>query len=287
VHEQYSGITEPQLNNETDFHPSYNVAPTRMAPTYRIQKEGGPVLQYMSWGLVPFWTKEQAKATQYKTFNARKESILDGSKMWSSVVQHHRCVVPVEGYYEWLQKPVVNKMGKIPYYIKRKDNKLMFLAGMWSSVHFEDTNRQVDTFTVITGPAPKNMEWLHLRMPIVLEPGSESWDKWLGNEIWNVKLGEECLKIHEHDDLEWFEVSRDVGKTTNDGAYLVDPVKKGGVAGFFDKMKREVKEPSSEIREETRDRESKVKEESHLKDYKRLAETFVDKEHSDNKKAKH
>jgi putative SOS response-associated peptidase YedK len=34
----------------------------------------------------------------------------------------------------------------------------MFLAGIWSSVHFEDTNREAATFTIITGPASKKME---------------------------------------------------------------------------------------------------------------------------------
>jgi putative SOS response-associated peptidase YedK len=254
-----------------------------------MQKEGGSMLQYMSWGIVPFWTEEQAKEREYKTFNARKESILDGSRMWSSVVQHHRCAVPAEGYYEWLQKPMRKKMDKIPYYIKRKDNKLMFIAGMWSSVHFEDTDRQVDTFTIITGPAPKKMEWLNQRMPIVLEPGSESWDKWLNNERWDVKLGEECLKVHDHDELQWFEVSRDVNKTDNDGAYLVNPVKNGDAVDSVGKnLKREKKQFSpSEANDETRNSEAKDKKKSKLKDHKRPAETIADRVRSDEKKPRH
>jgi hypothetical protein len=47
----------------------------------------------------------------------------------------------------------------------------------------------------------------------VLEPGYQRWDKWLSSKIWDVELGEERLKVHEHEESQWFEVSRDVNKT--------------------------------------------------------------------------
>lgn len=43
-------------------NPSYNVCPTRFAPTYRTNKDNQAIVQYMSWGLIPFWTKKKADA---------------------------------------------------------------------------------------------------------------------------------------------------------------------------------------------------------------------------------
>ncbi|ODQ57219.1 hypothetical protein WICANDRAFT_22917, partial [Wickerhamomyces anomalus NRRL Y-366-8] len=218
-------------------NPSYNVCPTRFAPTYRTNKDNQAIVQYMSWGLIPFWTKKKADANQYKTFNARKESVINGQRLWTPVRKHHRCAVPIEGYYEWQHKKVgqTKKVDKIPYFLKRKDGKLMFLAGLYDTVDFEDTEGSFDSFTIITGPAPKQTKWLHERMPIVLTPGTKEWDAWLDNETeWNDTLAD-SLAEYAKDDLEWYEVTKDVGKVTNEGEYLIKPLKKGGIGDFFGK----------------------------------------------------
>lgn len=279
IRAQYKDLPEPELrnndgdgdgdNDNANHRSSYNISPTNIAPTYRLQKDGA-VLEYMSWGLVPFWTRQKSGMTQYKTFNARKETVLEGARMWKTSAKHHRCVVPMDGYYEWLHKSVGvgKKVDKIPYYIKRKDNKLMFMAGLWSSAYLEDVGKDMLTFTIVTGPAPKKMGWLHHRMPIVLEPGTRAWSEWLSKDE---TIGKEALQIHDHDELEWFEVSKDVGKTTNNGPQLVKPLKKtGSIAGFFDKVKTEKVKP--EKKPEKEQEEKKVKKEEEVKEVKEVKE---------------
>lgn len=219
IHKQYHELPEPQLVDADDKKGSYNVAPTETAPVLRIGSDKA-ILAYMSWGYVPFWTKEHTKERRYKTFNARKESIVHGNRLWSPAVKHHRCVVPLDGYYEWLHKG----KRKIPHYIKRKDSKLMFFAGLWSHAHIEDTGEDIATFTIITEPAPKRFKWLNARLPLILEPGTPSWDRWLsGDELGDDLIG--ALDVHEHDELEWYEVTSEVGKTSNEGSHLNRPVK--------------------------------------------------------------
>lgn len=237
-------IEVDHVKNENLGHPSFNVCPTRYAPVL-LKHQDVLELDYMSWGLVPFWTKSRKELNQYKSFNARKESVIEGNRLWSNVRKRHRCVVPVQGYYEWQHKPMKSskKVDKIPYYVKRKDSKLMFLAGMFDSVEFSegDESDKMDSYTIITGPAPRNMKWLHERMPIVLIPGTKEWDNWLNDEIveWNDDL-KKSLKVYDGEDLEWYEVSRDVGKVTNDGEKLIKPVKSGKIQSFFSKgAKRE------------------------------------------------
>ena len=46
-----------------------------------------------------------------------------------------RCMVLCNGFYEWLKKN--NGKERIPHYIRRKDNKMMCLAGLWDCVKYE------------------------------------------------------------------------------------------------------------------------------------------------------
>jgi hypothetical protein len=40
----------------------------------------------------------------YTTSNARAETILD-KPIWKGHFQHSRCFIPVDGFYDWLQRP--------------------------------------------------------------------------------------------------------------------------------------------------------------------------------------
>lgn len=46
-----------------------------------------------------------------------------------------RCIIVAQGFYEWLKKNGGKE--KIPHYTKRKDGKLMCLAGLWDCVQYE------------------------------------------------------------------------------------------------------------------------------------------------------
>lgn len=91
-------------------------------------------LQSMKWGLIPFWTKRNPDyGTLMKTINCRDDSLIDDKGMWTSMKRKKRCIVVVQGFYEWLKKG----KDKIPHYTKRKDGKLMCLAGLWDCVQYE------------------------------------------------------------------------------------------------------------------------------------------------------
>lgn len=219
-------------------HPaSYNVAPTQEAPVYTAEHE----LKYMKWGLVPHWARDMSSAQQYKTFNARKEN-LSSSKMWTAPCNHNRCVVPITGYYEWQNKGKT----KIPYYLTRKDRRIMFLAGMYDCVK----SKEFFSYTIITGPAPPNMQWLHFRMPVVLEPNTKQWDEWLNpsKTDWTQKELADALKTEcDENTLEWWRVNTDVGKVTNNGEYLIEPVN-NEVHQFFKGKIETVRAPTKKER---------------------------------------
>ncbi|AQZ16133.1 YMR114C [Zygosaccharomyces parabailii] len=193
---------------------SYNVAPTAICPVYRPEDNN---LKYMRWGLVPHWVKDVSKFKTFRTFNAREES-LQTTRMWVQCCNYKRCAIPMSGYYEWRTKG----RNKTPFYVTRRDGRLLFLAGMYDHVEKED----LWSFTIITGKAPESLKWLHDRMPVVLEPGSKSWNEWLSDRTkWSQQEVDEILtSTYKNDTMKCYQVNQDVGKTTINEEYLTKPI---------------------------------------------------------------
>jgi len=131
--------------------------------------------------------------------------------MWNAIKGRKRCIVPVMGYYEWLKK---SPKDKIPHFTKRADGKVMLLAGLWDSVQYEGTflvymmglmegsEERIYSYTIITTSSAKSVNFLHDRMPVILEPASEEMKKWLDpNGGWSTELAN-MLKPYEGK-LEW------------------------------------------------------------------------------------
>ena len=110
----------------------YNIAPRTYSPVLR--RQGSQlILQSMRWGVVPHYSKYEDKSLS--TINARGEHLTDGtSSLWNGLKGKKRCVVPVQGYYEWLKK---SNTERVPHFTKYEDQKIMLLAGLWDVVTLE------------------------------------------------------------------------------------------------------------------------------------------------------
>ncbi|CCC13018.1 hypothetical protein SMACR_06161 [Sordaria macrospora] len=200
------------------------------------------ILQPMKWGLIPSWTfKSKSKSkfqkpastnytTTLKTINCRDDSLLSSSGIWSSIKHRHRCIIPAQGFFEWLNTPGTFSKGgveKIPHFVKRKDGKLMLFAGLYDCAHFTDPETgeegEVWSYTIITTSSNEQLRFLHDRMPVILEPRSDALRKWLDPErnTWGEKL-QGVLKPFEGE-LEVYPVDKRVGKVGNDGEDLIVP----------------------------------------------------------------
>lgn len=92
-------------------------------------------LQAMKWGLIPFWTKRNPDyGGMLKTINCRDDSLSTPGGMWSTMKARKRCIVIMQGFFEW---QTTGPKNKLPHYVKRKDGKLMYLAGLWDCVQYE------------------------------------------------------------------------------------------------------------------------------------------------------
>jgi len=120
-----------------------------------------------------------------KTFNARAESLAEKAS-YKHVLNKRRCIIPVNGFYEW-QTAGKNK---IPYFIGLNNEKVFGLAGLYDQWKNPGTGEQINTFTVITTQANPLLEVIHnlkKRMPVILSGSNEK--KWLDIHTDPVKEG--------------------------------------------------------------------------------------------------
>ncbi|KAI0108522.1 DUF159-domain-containing protein [Daldinia grandis] len=195
-------------------------------------------LQSMKWGLIPFWTKRNPDyGSMMKTINCRDDSLAQSGGMWSTMKARKRCIVVAEGFYEWLKKD--GSKDKIPHFVKRKDGKLMCFAGLWDVVQYENSEQKLYTYTIITTDSNKQLKFLHDRMPVILDNGSEDVRTWLDpkRSEWSKEL-QALLKPFEGE-LEVYPVSKDVGKVGNNSPNFIIPIdskeNKSNIANFFAK----------------------------------------------------
>jgi putative SOS response-associated peptidase YedK len=170
-----------------------------------------------------------------KTINCRDDSLIENRGMWTSMKQRKRCIVPAQGFYEWLKKNGGKE--KIPHFIKRKDEKVMCMAGLWDCVQYEGSDEKLYSYTIITTDSNKQLKFLHDRMPVILENGSEELRTWLDPKryTWSKEL-QSLLKPYQGE-LEIYPVSKDVGKVGNNSPTFIVPISssenKNNIANFF------------------------------------------------------
>ena len=77
----------------------FNVAPTDAAAVVVQRDDRRAVVSYR-WGLIPGWSDDRRIAS--RTFNARAETVAS-NPVFRDAFRRRRCLVPVDGFYEWLR----------------------------------------------------------------------------------------------------------------------------------------------------------------------------------------
>ncbi|KAI9663731.1 MAG: hypothetical protein M1821_007221 [Bathelium mastoideum] len=227
-------VEENQMTEDEQLHKlTANAENKPTTPSYKLQA--------MKWGLIPFWTKRNPDyGSMIKTINCRDDSLIENRGMWTTMKQRKRCIVVCEGFYEWLKKHGGKE--RIPHFVKRKDGQLMCFAGLWDCAQYEGSEEKLYTYSIITTNSNKQLQFLHDRMPVILENGSDEVSIWLdpGRAEWSKEL-QSLLKPYPGD-LECYPVSKDVGKVGNNSASFIIPLdsseNKNNIANFFENQKR-------------------------------------------------
>lgn len=207
----------------TEFAPNYNVAPTtRILAVAVSPTDSRRRLGRFHWGLVPHWAKDRSGAS--KLINARAETVYE-KPSFRNLVPNRRCLVPVDGYYEW--RTVGRVEGKAagpkePVYVTRADRSVMALAGLWTTWRESPDAPALTSCCLVTTAANVDLAPIHDRMPVVVEP--EDWATWLAGSDTPREEVESMLAPAAPGLLSIVEVATTVNSIRNNGPTLVVPV---------------------------------------------------------------
>lgn len=206
--------------------PNYNVAPTTTIATVvsrHTEPDDEPTrrVRMMRWGLVPPWAKTGADGAPDtrgpQLINARADKVTT-SPAFRSSAKSKRCLVPMDGYYEWRANPG-KKGGKTPFYLHRADGELLFMAGLWSVWKAAKEASPLLSCTIVTTDAVGELADIHDRMPLIV--AERDWDRWLNPDA----PADEQLLASPPDvrAIERREISTLVNNVRNNGPELLAP----------------------------------------------------------------
>jgi len=191
--------------------PNYNVAPTHYHPV--IINKDAQHIHLFKWGLIPSWAKEAKMG--FSMINARAETLME-KPAFRNIIAHKRCLVPLDGFYEW--KNINGE--KIPYRIQTTDQEIFSAAGLWEEWLAPDGNK-VFTFTIITVEANDYMKKLHERMPAILTRDVEK--LWIDNNLPANELLS-LLKPYPSENTKAYKVDKAVNNVRNNYKELIQEV---------------------------------------------------------------
>jgi putative SOS response-associated peptidase YedK len=157
-HENISGFAHPKL------------------PVISCEDPGK--IHLMEWGLIPHWVKDEHTAMEMRnlTLNARSETLFEKPSFRSILTR--RCLILVNGFYEWQTQAA--KKAKKAFYIHLKSNDLFAMGGLYDEWVNTSTGELCRGFSIITVEANPLMALIHntkKRMPLILPANTEK--NWL------------------------------------------------------------------------------------------------------------
>ena len=209
----------------TELPISFNVAPTSRILGI-VNSGGGPSVGAFSWGLIPRWAPDTSRAASL--INARIETV--GEKpSFRDLVAQHRCVLPMDGYFEWneqLRHDAMKPM-KQPYYFSAHSQSgyshkgVLAVAGLWTA--WKDPNQSnsqvVRTAVALTTDANEMVSQIHHRMPVLLDRSGVS--HWLDEKNVN-PLAQ--IQVVDNEALVVCAVNTKVNSSRNNGSELIEPI---------------------------------------------------------------
>lgn len=162
LQEYYNIVREVQYNNEHKYSKGEIFPSNDSLVMYNNE------LKALSWG---FPTKDKLM------INGRCETIFE-RPMFSYVMEHSRCLIPVNSFYEW-------KNGD-KHSISIKTMPIFSLGGIVKRFVMKDGTFE-DRFLILTTEANEEIKSLHHRMPLII-------DRDLEREFLNSKASKECLR---------------------------------------------------------------------------------------------
>jgi len=198
--------------------PRFNIAPTQniLCVHHDSQRDRFVAASYR-WGLIPAWAKDIAIGV--RMINARSET-LDSKPSFKQALARRRCVIPMDGYYEWTN--ATGGAGKQPYLIEPVDGQVKFMAGLWEENQQIGADGAIRSCTIITTPANTTTAHIHQRMPAFIRECD--CPAWLDPRCHDASKLKMLLRPARQDLLKLMPVSRHVNSPRNEDKRCVSPL---------------------------------------------------------------
>jgi len=159
-------------------------------------------ISFHQWGFVPIVYSPVIKGRPMNTLNARNDKIFTSRSIYKKAAETQRCLVMMDGFFDHHKKNGVS----YPYYVQLKSKEPFLVGGLWQTYVNEADEIALDTVTLVTGPANKEMAWIHnepaysadSRMIYIVNPEDD--EKWLHA---SPKEASQLIKPLEDDSLEY------------------------------------------------------------------------------------
>jgi putative SOS response-associated peptidase YedK len=198
---------------DAEATPSWNLGPTRTL--FGVADDhGSRVLDAYRWGLVPWWAKDPGGSNT--TFNARAETVAT-KPSFRDAFKSQRLLIPVDGFFEWDRRGA----SKVPHFFTRAGGGPVVLAGLFDRWRDPSTpgSPPLVTCTVLTTTPGPDIDGIHNRMPVVIEP--DAYDLWLTASDDELDAVQALCAPSAAGTLVHHPVDARVGNVRNDGPELI------------------------------------------------------------------
>ncbi len=154
-----------------------------------ITKETNKRPEWMSFGLIPTWSKLPDKYY----INARSESLHE-KPTFKTPLKSCRCLIPADSFFE-----SKNGGGSKEYEFMLKSKEPFAMAGLWSHWMSADGS-EIISCAIITTPPNELVRKYHDRMPAII--AEKDYDVWLDRKYHKEKDLMPLLKPYDADELE-------------------------------------------------------------------------------------
>jgi putative SOS response-associated peptidase YedK len=136
-----SGLTEPHLPVILNEDPQH--------------------VHFLHWAFMPFKFAPQIKGKPMNTLYARDNRIFTENSIYRDAAKTRRCLVMLDGFFDHYEKDGQS----FPHYVQLKTKEPFMVAGLWQTFTDPVDEVETNTLTLVTGPANKEIAWIHNETP--------------------------------------------------------------------------------------------------------------------------
>jgi putative SOS response-associated peptidase YedK len=208
-YERYLKALASRDTKPDDERSSWNVPPS--SPSWVVREIDGVLrVDRLMWGMAA----PSSAADRSLVSNARLESAAE-KNLFREAWQSRRCLVPVEGWYEW---QALGEGRKQPYFFSLRSGEPALLAGLWTG----------SAFVLLTAATHDALAAVHARRPVALSPEeARRWcdpaEAWTAGEVERLMVAESAFEV--------VPVSDAVNSTRQDEPALIKAIDPASVRG--------------------------------------------------------